>query len=33
MEELLAYITSELEKRGIEYMVSGSLAMNAYTTP
>jgi hypothetical protein len=33
MEELLAYITSELEKRGIEYMVSGSFAMTAYTTP
>jgi hypothetical protein len=30
MEELLAYITSELEKGGIEYTVSGSLAVNAY---
>ena len=32
MEELLAYITSELDKRRIEYMVSGSLAMNAYAS-
>ena len=32
MEELIAYITTELEKRRIEYMVSGSLAMNAYAS-
>lgn len=33
MEELLAYVFRELETRGIEYMLSGSVAMNLYTVP
>lgn len=32
MEELLRYVCSELEKRGIAYMLSGSVAMSAYAT-
>ena len=31
MEELLRYVCRELESRGIAYMVSGSVAMGAYT--
>mgnify|MGYP000642670623 CR=1 FL=1 len=33
MIELLRYICEELERKGIEYMLSGSLAMSAYVTP
>ena len=33
MISLLRYVCKELEERGIEYMVSGSFAMTAYTTP
>ena len=33
MVSLLRYVCKELEERGIEYMVSGSFAMTAYTTP
>ena len=33
MEELLDYVFRELEARGIDYMLSGSVAMNIYTVP
>ncbi len=33
MDKLFAYVCSELEKRGIAYMVSGSVAMSAYANP
>ena len=31
MEELLRFVCTGLEKRGIDYMLSGSLALNAYS--
>jgi len=33
MDKLFAYVCSELEKRGITYMISGSVAMSAYANP
>ncbi len=33
MEELLQFISKELEIRNIEYMLSGSVALNAYSIP
>ena len=33
MEELLDYVFGALEARGIDYMLSGSVAMNIYTVP
>lgn len=33
MEELLDYVFRELEARGIDYMLSGSVAMILYSTP
>lgn len=33
MEELLDYVFGALEARGIDYVLSGSVAMNLYSTP
>ncbi|GAB4033665.1 nucleotidyl transferase AbiEii/AbiGii toxin family protein [Spirosoma gilvum] len=33
MEELLKFISTALEERGIDYMLSGSVALNAYSIP
>lgn len=33
LKELLKFVTTELEKKGIEYMLSGSVAMSTYTIP
>ena len=33
LKELLRFVTSKLEKKGIEYMLSGSVAMSTYTLP
>lgn len=33
LKELLIFVTSRLEKEGIEYMLSGSVAMSTYTIP
>ena len=33
MEELLQFISEELEEQGIEYMLFGSVALNAYSIP
>ena len=33
MEELLQFIFGELDNRGINYMLSGSVALNSYTVP
>jgi hypothetical protein len=33
MEELLKFVCGALEERGIDYMLSGSVALNAYSIP
>lgn len=33
LKELLKFVTSELERKSIEYMLSGSVAMSIYTIP
>ena len=33
MEELLRFIFGELDNQGINYMLSGSMALNSYTVP
>ncbi|GAB4015913.1 nucleotidyl transferase AbiEii/AbiGii toxin family protein [Spirosoma koreense] len=33
MEELLQFVSESLDKHGIEYMLSGSVALNAYSIP
>ena len=33
MEELLGFICGALEERGIDYMLSGSMALNVYSIP
>ena len=33
MEELLHFVSNELEAKGIDYMLSGSVALNAYSIP